>query len=187
MTDNLDLFTPFTEPSWTAGEAEMLTFALERSRWQLAWKTGGLDAAALRRTQPPSTMTLGGLLKHLALLEYKYAPAWADAPRPVWRPWETVDFEKEGDWDWRTAADDSPEELYGIWRDAVVWARACWAAALADGGLDQPSHFTDGDGGKPNLRRLLVDLHDEYARHVGHADVLREAVDGLVGEDPPQE
>jgi hypothetical protein len=60
------------------------------------------------------------------------------------------------------------------------------ARLLADGGLDQPSKFTTRSGESPNLRRILVDLHDEYARHVGHADLLREAVDGLVGEDPPQ-
>ncbi|MEA2484825.1 MAG: hypothetical protein QOC55_2772, partial [Thermoleophilaceae bacterium] len=46
--------------------------------------------------------------------------------------------------------------------------------------------LTLGNGKSPNLRRMLVDLHDEYARHVGHADLFREAVDGLVGEDPPQ-
>lgn len=60
------------------------------------------------------------------------------------------------------------------------------STARADGGLDQPSKFTTEDGRSPNVRRLLVGLHDEYARHVGHADLLREAVDGLVGEDPPQ-
>ncbi|WP_345770494.1 DUF664 domain-containing protein [Blastococcus saxobsidens] len=55
------------------------------------------------------------------------------------------------------------------------------------GGLDRPASFTTDAGGRsPVLRRILVDLHDEYARHVGHADLLREAVDGLVGEDPPQ-
>jgi hypothetical protein len=179
--------TAIHEPSMTAGEVEMLIFALERSRAQLGWKSGGLDAAGLARTQPPSTMTLGGLLEHLALVEYKYAPEWADAPRPAWRPWETVDFAADPDWEGRTAADDSPEEIYGIWRGAVAWSRAAWAAALAEGGLDRPSHFTSDEGEKPNLRRLLVDLHDEYARHVGHADLLREAVDGLVGEDPPQQ
>ena len=57
--------------------------------------------------------------------------------------------------------------------------------ALADGGLDQPAKLITRSGESPNLRRILVDLHDEYARHVGHADLLREAVDGLVGEDPP--
>ena len=186
MTENTTLNTAIDEPSMTAGEGEMLLFALERSRAQFAWKCGGLDAAGLRKPHPPSTITLGGLLKHIALVEYKYAPHAFAATRATWRPWETVDFEAEPDWEWRTAADDSPEALYGIWRDAVEWSRAAWAAALADGGLDQPSHFTTDDGESPNIRRLLVDLHDEYARHVGHADLLREAVDGLVGEDPPQ-
>jgi Protein of unknown function (DUF664) len=57
---------------------------------------------------------------------------------------------------------------------------------LADGGLDQPSKFTIPSGEHPNLRRVLVDQIEEYIRHTGHADLLREAVDGLVGEDPPQ-
>jgi len=68
----------------------------------------------------------------------------------------------------------------------VERSRAAVTAALADGGLDQPAKSTTRSGESPNLRRVLVDLHDEYARHVGHADLLREAVDGLVGEDPPQ-
>ena len=57
---------------------------------------------------------------------------------------------------------------------------------LADGDLDQPSTFITSSGEHPNLRRVLVDLIEEYIRHTGHADLLREAVDGLVGEDPPQ-
>ena len=85
-----------------------------------------------------------------------------------------------------TAADNSPEELYGLWCGAVERSRVAIAAVLADGGLDQPAKFTTRARESPNLRRMLIDLHDEYARHVGHADLLREAVDGLVGEDPPQ-
>ncbi|MGB9376529.1 MAG: DUF664 domain-containing protein [Mycobacteriales bacterium] len=57
----------------------------------------------------------------------------------------------------------------------------------AAGGPDRPAKFTTRSGQSPNVRRVLVDLHDEYARHVGHADLLREAVDGVVGEDPPQQ
>lgn len=185
-TDTRTLDTTIREPSPTAGEAEMLLFALERSRAQLAWKCGGLDAAGLSQPQPPSTMTLGGLLKHLALVEYKYGPHVVDPAEVAWRPWETVDFAADPDWDWRTAAEDSPEELYGIWCDAVAWSRPGWAAAVADGGLDRPSAIVRGGDESPNLRRVLVDLHDEYARHVGHADLFRQAVDGLVGEDPPQ-
>jgi Protein of unknown function (DUF664) len=190
MTNDMTLETTIQEPSMTAGEAEMLLFAMDRSRAQLAWKCAGLDSAGLGRPYPPSAMTLGGILKHLALMEYKYGYGVTLDPtgvaRPDWRPWETVDFEVESGWEWRTAADDSPEELYRLWRDATDWARGAWAAAVADGGLDKPSDFTNDDGESPNRRRLLVDLHDEYARHVGHADLLREAVDGLVGEDPPQ-
>ena len=149
--------TTIREPSMTAGEVEMLLFALERSRAQFAWKCGGLDAAALRKPHPPSAMTLGGLLKHLAFIEDYYTAR--DLTGEMGGPWKRADFEVP-DWEWRSAADDSPEDLYALWQGAVERS--------------------------PSLRRVLVDLHDEYARHVGHADLFREAVDGLVGEDPPQ-
>ncbi len=163
----------------------MLLFAIERSRAQFALECGGLDAAGLRRPHPPSTMTLGALLKHLALVEDRYT---ADFLTGEWvgMPWRAADFEADPEWDWHSAGDDSPEDLYALWQGAVERSRAAWSAALADGGLDQPSKFTTPSGESPNLRRVQVDLHDEYARHVGHADLLRDAVDGLVGEDPPQ-
>ncbi|MDG6107941.1 DUF664 domain-containing protein [Dactylosporangium aurantiacum] len=173
------------EPSATAGEAEMLLFALERSRAQFAWKSGGLDAAGLHRPQPPSTLTIAGLLKHLALVEEAYTIDFTGrAPGP---PLNTPEAATDVNWVWRSAADDPPEYLYALWHGAVERSRAAMAAALADGGLDQPGKYrTDEHGVAPNLRRLIVDLHDEYARHVGHADLLREAIDGLVGEDPPR-
>ena len=59
------------------------------------------------------------------------------------------------------------------------------AAVLARGGLDQPVAAHDAEGNHANLRRLLCDLVEEYGRHTGHADLIREAVDGRVGEDPP--
>jgi Protein of unknown function (DUF664) len=187
MNEDTALDTRIHEPSMTAGEVEMLLFALDRSCAQFAWKCGGLDVAGLRRPYPPSTMTLGGLLKHLALVEDRRTAVDLTG-QPIGPPWDAVDvdFDADPDWEWRTAADDSPEELYALWRGAVERSRAAWARVLADGGLDQLSKFTTGSGESPNLRRILVDLQDEYARHVGHADLLREAVDGLVGEDPPQ-
>jgi len=63
-------------------------------------------------------------------------------------------------------------------------AREIYQAAVADGGLDQVVHVGD-DGRHASLRRLLFDLVEEYGRHTGHTDLLREAVDGRVGEDPP--
>lgn len=184
MTGDNALDTTIHQPSMTPGERDMLLFALDRSRAQFAWKCGGLDAAGLSKRNPPSAMTLGGLLKHLALIEDSYT-ARDVTGQPVGPPWDAVDFDADPDWEWRTAADDSPGELYALWRGAVGRSRTAMIRVLADGGLDQPSKVATHSGGSPSLRRVLVDLHDEYARHVGHADLLREAVDGLVGEDPP--
>jgi len=163
----------------------MLLSALERSRATFAWKRGGLEAAGLGKPHPPTSMTLGGLLKHLALIE-DWTTATKLTGQPLGPPWDTVDFDSDPDWEWHTGAHDSPMELYPLWRGAVERSRSAWARVLADGGLDQPSTYRTDAGEHPNLRLVLVDLHDEYARHVGHADLLREAVDGLVGEDPPQ-
>ena len=165
----------------TAGETEMLLFALDRSRAQFAWKTGGLDAAALNRPQPPSTLTLAGLLKHLALVEERYLIDFTGEPPGP--PLDAPEARTDPTWVWRSAQDDKPEDLYALWRTAVARSRAAMARA---GSLDQPAKYTTNAAGEsPNLRRIVVDLHDEYARHVGHADLLREAIDGLVGEDPP--
>ncbi|HYN71836.1 MAG TPA: DUF664 domain-containing protein [Nakamurella sp.] len=90
-------------------------------------------------------------------------------------------------WPWHSAADDSPEGLYRLWSEAAARCRAAVAEVIADGGLDRPVKFSFDPNYVPNARRILVDLHDEYARHVGHVDLFREAIDGLVGEDPPQE
>lgn len=142
-------------------------------------------AADLAKRHPPSTMTLGGLLKHLAHVEDERTSTFLTG-EPMGPPWRPENFEADPDWDWHSAAEDSPEELYALWQGAVERSRATWARLLADGGLDQPSRFTTQSGEHPNLRRVLIDAIEEYIRHTGHADLLREAVDGLVGEDPPQ-
>ena len=172
------------EPPAAGTEVETLIGSLERQRRTFAWKCGGLDAAGLRATTAATTMTLGGLLKHLALVEADYFTfklLGAD-PGP---PLNTVDWESEPDWEWRTAGEDSPEQLYALWEKSVARARSNLARALADGDPGQRANFTWPDGRSPSIRRLLVDMIEEYARHTGHADLLREAVDGLVGEDPP--
>ncbi len=104
---------------------------------------------------------------------------------PVGAPWNTADWATDPDWDFTSAADDTPEQLYRIWDDTVARSRTTLAAAIADGGLDQLVHLSWPDGSRASLRRLVGDLIEEYGRHTGHADLLREAVDGRVGEDPP--
>ena len=172
------------EPPIAGTEIEHLTGALDRLRTTFRWKAGGLDAAGLQTRIPTSSMTLGGLLKHLALVEDHYFGAKLRG-EPMGAPWDSVDWDKEPDWEWTSAAEDTPEQLYALWDGAVERSRARLGAALADGGLDQPINLSWPDGRRPSLRRLLCDLIEEYGRHTGHADLLREAVDGLVGEDPP--
>ncbi|MFH9605932.1 DinB family protein [Streptomyces sp. NPDC017448] len=173
------------EPPLAGTEAAAILGALERQRATLAWKCSGLDASGLRATLGTSTITLGGLLKHLAHVEDShFARLWLN--RPVGSPWDTVDWESTPDWDYRSAADDTPEQLHALWQEAVARSRATVAEALTKGGLDQPGAYTTRTGERPNLRRILLDLLEEYARHTGHADLIRESVDGLTGEDPPR-
>jgi hypothetical protein len=173
-----------TGPPAAGNEIDTLLGALERQRRTFAWKTGGLDAAGLRATVGASSLTLGGLLKHLAAVE-DITFAWKLLGQRPAAPWDTVDWESDPDWDWHSAADDPPEQLYAMWGDAVARSRALVADALADGGLDRLAADTWDDGRSPSMRRILIDMVEEYARHTGHADLLRESVDGLVGEDPP--
>jgi len=172
------------EPPVAGDEIATLLGALDRQRFYVSWKCGGLDAEGLRATLAPSTITLGGLLKHLALVEDDYFSRRL-LGRDLGPPWDAVDWDAEPDWEWHSAAEDSPEELMTLWQGAVARSRSAVSEALAGGGLEQLGRFTWPDGRAPSLRRILIDLIEEYARHVGHADLIRESVDGLVGEDPP--
>ncbi len=131
-----------------------------------------------------STLTLGGLLKHLAAVEdYQFTVKMRG--EPIGEPWEGWGWDGSNDWEFSSAADDTPKQLYRLWDSAVERSRVRLAAALADGGLDQPVHVSNKDGQHASLRRIICDLIEEYGRHTGHADLIREAVDGRSGEDPP--
>ena len=171
------------EPPLAGTEAEHVIGALHRLRCTFRWKAADLDAAGLRTQVGASALTLGKLLKHLALVEDDVFTQRLSGAR-IGEPWETVWAGGE-DWVWTSAADDSPEQLYAYWDDAVARSRERLEAALSEGGIDQLVHMAGPDGEHASLRRLLCDLIEEYGRHTGHADLLREAVDGLVGEDPP--
>ena len=170
------------EPPVAGSEVDTLVGSLERQRRLVAWKCGGLDEAGMRTTTAASTMTLGGLLKHLALVEDDMFSQKLLGHAPA-SPWDTVDWDADPDWEWRTAADDSPAELMALWEENVARARTNLRNALDEGGLDRPAAYVNGRGEQPSVRRLLIDMIEEYARHMGHVDLLRESVDGLVGED----
>jgi hypothetical protein len=177
---------PPWEPPLAGTEAEHLAGALDRLRWTFRWKADGLDADGLRTRVGASSLTLGSLLKHLALME-DFTFGVKLTGEPLGPPWDEDAWEDDEDWEFTSAADDSPEELYALWDGAVERSRARLDAALADGGLDQLVFVSGPDGQHASLRRLVCDLIEEYGRHTGHADLLREAVDGLTGEDPPDE
>lgn len=174
--------TPW-EPPLSGSEVEHLIGALERLRMTFRWKVDGLDAAGLQTRIGASALTLGGLLKHMAITE-DFIFTQKLTGEPVGAPWEEL-FDGTEDWEFVSASQDSPEQLYAFWEEAVARSRSRLTTALDRGGLEQPVHMGSPDGRHANLRRLLCDLIEEYGRHTGHADLLREAVDGRVGEDPP--
>jgi hypothetical protein len=162
-------------------ELDTALITLERNRRTFAWKCADVDADAMALRLPPSSVTLGGLLKHVAWVEELYFQDRL-AGRPLMAPFDGLDLEGDWeDWPWRTAADDTPSTLQSLWADAVHRSRESLAEALSSGGLDQQT------ASGMSLRRLLADMIEEYARHTGHADLLREAVDGSTGEGPPQD
>lgn len=172
------------EPPVAGSEVEQLVGALERLRATFRWKADGLGVEGLAVRVGGSRMTLGGLLKHLAANEdYMFTVKLRGLP--IGEPWSGNGWRDDNEWEFVSAAEDTPEELYALWDGAVERSRARLAATLAEGGLDQLAHVSWPDGRHASLRRLLCDLIEEYGRHTGHADLIREAVDGRVGEDPP--
>ncbi|HLT62373.1 MAG TPA: DUF664 domain-containing protein, partial [Microlunatus sp.] len=139
------------EPPVAAGEAETLIGFLEFHRSTLEWKCSGLDAGGLRSRLGASTMTLGGLLKHLAYVEdIWFTHRLHGGERAA--VWQSAPFDTDPDWDWTSAADDSPEELWALWREAVDRSRRFLAEALRTGGLDQPAERPMRDGRVPSAR-----------------------------------
>jgi uncharacterized damage-inducible protein DinB len=169
------------EPPQAGDEIATLLGFLDYQRATLAWKCSGVDAAGLNATVGVSSMTLGGLLKHMALVEDDWfsRSLHGHERQP---PFDTVDWNADRDWEWHSAADNSPDEPLELWHNAVVRSRTHIAAAIADGGLERPARRTWPDGTAPSLRWIVCHMIEEYARHVGHADLLRESVDGLTGE-----
>ncbi|HEY3528243.1 MAG TPA: DUF664 domain-containing protein [Nocardioides sp.] len=180
-------FTPGRPPEWDlelflrGDELATAVITLERNRRTFAWKCADVDADGLARRLGTSSVTLGGLLKHLAWVEELYFQNRL-AGRAAMAPFDRLDVERDWeDWAWSTAAEDSPGELRALWVESVHRARDALAEALSHGAMEQVTH----DG--MSLRRLLADMIEEYARHTGHADLLREQVDGATGEGPPQD
>ena len=171
-------------PPVAGDETATLVGFLDRQRAIFAWKCGGLDAAGLRATAA-------------RLVDDPGRAAQAPGPRrgrlflpgllgrDLGPPWDTVDWDADPDWEWRSAADGLPRAALR----ALAGRRGPLPPAGRRGaGRRRPgpaARWASARGESPSLRRILIDMIEEYARHVGHADLIRESVDGLTGEDPP--
>jgi uncharacterized damage-inducible protein DinB len=170
------------EPPYDAGEVATLLGFLDYHRATLDWKCRGLSDEQLRMRLRPSSMTLGGLLKHLACVEDSWFTETV-AGEPLPEPWASVDWEADPEWIWRTAASDSGEYLRALWTQGVNRSRAVVQAQLSRGEAVALSetHAAWGRQDPVSLRWVLVHMIEEYAQHNGHADLIRESIDGLTG------
>src|SRR3954449_8629737 len=107
------------DPPLRAGEAETLLAFLAYHRDTLRWKVAGLDREQLGRTLPPSTMTLGGLVKHLTLVEDNWFSVVLQG-NPSAAPWDSVEWEDDPDWEWRTGSTDGPEALLAAYDETLA-------------------------------------------------------------------
>ncbi|MFC5723996.1 DinB family protein [Streptomyces gamaensis] len=178
-----DMFLPFEDDPREGGprlgdERATLTEFLRCQRATLEIKCSGLDAAALaRRAVEPSTMSLLGLVRHMAEVErgwFRRRMAGSDAP-PLFR----TASDPDGDFDGAVADPEVVEEAWRLWREEVAFADR-FVAEAPD--LDVVGHGDDSLEEAISLRELLVHMVEEYARHNGHADLLRERIDGRVGQ-----
>ncbi|MFB7614968.1 DinB family protein [Kitasatospora sp. NPDC056181] len=176
MTSPVTTATTRSEPPFAADETAMLTAWLDFHRATLAVKCEGLTADQLRlRSVPPSSLSLLGLVRHMAEVERFWFRAilLGEETGPGGLYWS--EQHPDGDFDLVDTAD--AEADFAAWQDQITAARAaCEGLPLETVGK------RDRRGEQVTLRWILVHMIEEYARHNGHADLLRELVDGATGE-----
>jgi hypothetical protein len=190
-TRRADMFTADGRPSdddprehgpALGDERTTLVDSLRRQRLTLELKCAGLDAEAMaRRAIEPSTMSLLGLVRHLAEMEratFRRLLSGQDVPRLY-----ISAADRDGDFDGAVADPRVVEEAWAAWRSEVDFATRFVAAAPSlDISADDPANEHGSGGRAISLRQILVGTIEEYARHLGHVDLLRERIDGRVGQ-----
>lgn len=157
------------------GEKAVLAEYLDRYRITLQLKCEGLTADQLaRRSVPPSTMSLLGLIRHLARVEHSWTRRVLEGQIELPRLYRSED-DPDLDFHEAVADDEVVADAWETWRTEVAHARSIYAHL----DLDAPIEV---DGQEVETRDVVVHLVEEYARHVGHADLLRECIDGRTGQ-----
>ena len=168
-------------PPPASDEAATLLGFLSYQRDTLRWKCSGLDADQLATALAPTTLTLGGLLKHLSAVEAGWLNEFfaGGVAKPSW--FDDLD-RNDPDWSLTSAAAAAPEQLFAWFDESIAVSDTVIEAALAGPeGLATLSQEQE-DGEHISLRWIICHLIEEYARHNGHADLLRESIDGATGE-----
>ena len=165
------------DPDAVADEKTALLQFLEYQRATVLAKAIGLGQGELARSIPTSALTLAGLLKHLTLVEDDWIQV-RFLGLPEREPWASAPWGEDRDWEFHTAVTDDPDDLRDLYRAACDRSTAIIAATE----LDSLSAGHDRSGERWNLRFIVLHLIEETSRHAGHADILREAIDGTVGE-----
>jgi uncharacterized damage-inducible protein DinB len=162
------------EPPAAGDERATLTGFLDFHRATLQWKCAGLTPAELaRRSVPPSGLSLLGLVRHLADVERSWFDRVAGVQRePIFFTTDDPDLDFGG----ASASSDAVGVAFAAWQTSIGEAREVTDRTQLDDTFEHPRH------GSTSLRWVLTHLVEEYARHNGHADLLREAIDGATGE-----
>ncbi len=173
---------PRENGSTLGDERTTLVEALRSSRLTLEMKCSGLDAEAMaRRSVEPSTMSLLGLVRHLAEMErktFREMMAGQDVP-----PLFCSETDRDGDFDGAVPDAQVVAEAWDAWRAEVDFATRFVAEAPSlDITGDDPLNQHGSGGGAMSLREAMIGMIFEYARHMGHADLLRERIDGRIGQ-----
>jgi uncharacterized damage-inducible protein DinB len=168
------------DPAPIADERTQLTAFLDVQRATMLKKVEGLDHTQMTTATAASTLTLAALLKHLAVVEDGWCRVALLGEEPA--PWyRHVDGDADPDWDFRTAADDDPAELVALYEQTCERSREAIASVSSVDDLTVEVPRRHGRTQRFNLRWVLLHMIEETARHAGHADLLREAIDGSTG------
>jgi uncharacterized damage-inducible protein DinB len=143
------------EPPVAGGEAATVLGYLDFQRATLAWKTDGLDAEALNARLATSTMTLGGIVKHMCYVEAWWFSKILHGVDPG--PEFSLDLD-EDDWGWLSAAADTPGQLRALWQAVIAQSRSQVTRALAAGGMGQLSASALKNGQVLSLRSILCHM-----------------------------
>ncbi|HUF96256.1 MAG TPA: DinB family protein [Acidimicrobiia bacterium] len=160
-----------------AGELETLNSFLDFQRATMIRKVEGLtDEQAASQPVAPSTLSLSGLIKHLSLVEESWFQS-VFAGGELGEPWSSAPFDDDKDWEFNSASEDRLSDLVEMYESACEKSREVVASADSLGEMSEK----DTRRGKVSLRWILLHMIEETARHAGHADLIRERIDGATG------